>query len=54
MVGWEILGIEVLARFIARGKVILQSALLIVTHAILAACLSNRNSKAAAIPLLIH
>ena len=48
MVGWEILGIEVLARSIERGKLILQSALLIVTWAILAKWLSNRKSKAAA------
>lgn len=51
VVGWGILGIEVLARLIARGKPILQSGLLIAT---LATCLSNRNSKVAAILLLIY
>ena len=46
VVGWEILGVEVLARMIARGKLILRSVMLVVTHAILAICVSNRNSNA--------
>ena len=46
VVGWEILGIEVLARMIAGGKLILQSAMLIVIHARFAICVSNRNSNA--------
>ena len=48
IVGWEILGIDVLARLIERGKLILLSALLIVSRAILATWLSNCNSKVAA------
>ena len=54
LVGWGILGIEVLARLNARGKLILQSALLIVTRAILVVYLSNCNSEVAAILLHIR